>query len=80
MGVAWGYSGRMTEKPPWPYWTAKAAAKRLGVGIELVQGLAQSNQIRSQERRGRSGERVWVVNRDDVLALEAKMASVTGRR
>jgi ABC-type sugar transport system substrate-binding protein len=56
---------------PWPYWTAKAAAKHLGVGVELINGLASQKhpQLRSVETRGASGAVVWLVNRADAKAL-----------
>ena len=49
--------------------TCKAAAKRLGVGVELIHGLAVGGQIRSVKSVGRSGAPVFMVSQADISKL-----------
>lgn len=52
-----------------PVMTAKAAAKRLGVGMELLQGLIDGGQVRGERQTGRTGGSVWVLPRAEVDRL-----------
>lgn len=61
----------MDETPPWSYITAKAAAKKLGVSTELINGLAadRRSDLRAVKTEGATGQPVWLVSKSDVAKL-----------
>jgi hypothetical protein len=61
------------DPPPWRYYTAKRAAKKLGVRTDLLRGLANSAGLRAHLTRGHTGQEVWLFNADDVDRLETKV-------
>jgi hypothetical protein len=48
---------------------AKTAAKRLGVGVELVEGLIATRKIAGECSIGKSGETVWLIPDEEVDRL-----------
>jgi hypothetical protein len=65
------------HQAPWPYLPAQAAADFLGVDVELVEGLAADrlSALRAYKTRGESRAIVWLVNKEDVEALKARMTA-----
>ena len=61
------------QEPPWRWMLAKQAAKRLGVDVDLVNGLAGSGKLRGARSAGKSGAPVYYVSAEDVDALFAEM-------
>ncbi|MDG4784340.1 hypothetical protein O7626_00435 [Micromonospora sp. WMMD1102] len=58
---------------PQGYISAKAAAKRLGVGRELIEGLVAGKQIEGIEVEGKSGAKTIMVKSEALRDLEAKV-------
>ena len=64
---------RFKDDPvPWPYLTARVAAKVLGVDPVFLDGLA-NNPIRACKRPGKTGTPITLFCRDDIEALAGKM-------
>jgi hypothetical protein len=57
------------ERPPWPHLTAKAAARRLGVSFEIMNGVMGGPRIRTAVTVGKSGARIVLLNREDIENL-----------
>jgi hypothetical protein len=74
------YPNAYGTHPEWPYETEKTAAKRLGVGVELVRGLCSQGHIEAFYTTGKSGNPLWLVRRSEIPALAARMAAVTSKR
>jgi hypothetical protein len=49
------------------------AAKKLGVGYELLQGLIDGHQIEGFRTKGRSGEDIWFIYDDEIKRLEERL-------
>lgn len=62
----------MTEErepqAPWPFYTQKQASKVLNVAVQFLDGLA-NNGVPAVKRQGKTGERVWLFERDAIDAL-----------
>lgn len=67
------YEGNPVEIP-WPYLTQKAAAKSLGVPVEMLIGLA-NNPIPAVKTAGKSGGTVWLFQRKAVAELSRTVRS-----
>lgn len=59
----------MNTNPP-GYMTAKEAARRLGVSIEMVAGLVRAGHLNGLQTHGKTGHPVTLVRRDSFEALE----------
>ena len=57
---------------PWPFLTQRRAAKALDVEVDYLQGLA-NNPIPAVKSEGKSGETVWLFQREAVEALAAQL-------
>lgn len=63
------------EQPPFPTMTVRRASKLLGVDPEWLRGLVVNSHpsLRGWKTVGRTGHIVWLVSRDDVMALSGKV-------
>ena len=52
---------------------AKQAARQLGVGLELVNGLVRGGQIAGYEERSPKGNPVFFVYRDEVARISGEL-------
>ncbi len=60
----------MTQTP-WPFYTCRQAAKRLGITADMVQRLAAKNLLTRVVTEGSSGEVTYLLRKDDVDILAA---------
>jgi hypothetical protein len=67
------------QEAPWPYYTQRQAAKKLGVAVEYLQGLA-NNGVPAVKTAGNSGGQVYLFQREAVDELAVRIANAARRQ
>jgi len=60
---------------PWPYYTQRTAAKRLGVDVDFLSGMVghAHSRLRAVRSATHAGNWITLYNKDDIDALAAKV-------